>query len=244
MILLTSGAFFVMILFLLLFVFKSLENQRNKQILHKFEVIQLKSENLERLISKTEDEKYRISKDLHDEIGPLLSILKINATSEGREHEIIDKISMKIKEVCFDLAPALLLNFGFEAALDYFQVHQKNIKFKFEDFDKLDNSKLSDSEKTNLFRIISELVNNIIKHGKSKLVNIVIHENMNNLKIHIYYEGIGMTNEIFSDKKLNNKSIGLISITERLMLLNAIISFEKKESICEICIQLENYGKL
>jgi len=174
-----------------------------------------------------EKERQRLASDIHDEIGPLLSSLKMYIESMNQNNDIQKQIYLKgqlqslikqsienVREVSNALSPYLLRKYGLKIAVkSFFENSKEMVKISF-------NTNLIDERfpinvETVYFRILKELFNNTIKHAKAEKVNIML--NYKNEKLTLTYEddGIGIKKEDF--KKLEKNGIGLLNITNRIL---------------------------
>jgi signal transduction histidine kinase len=85
-----------------------------------------------------------------------------------------------------------------------------------------------------VYRIIQELVNNLIKHAHSHLINIRSSLSENTLQVHIQHNGNGLTQEQFEELRFKPEGLGLKNIQNRIILLKGNILFTK--------VDTENYA--
>src|SRR6478609_2487505 len=128
-------------------------------------------------ITTLEKERSRMASDLHDEVGPLLSAIKLrigslDVESEEDQEEVkktenqIDIVIKRMREISFDLMPTSLTRKGFAAALTEFidyisKSNRLKINFQFTEI------KLSQSQAINLYRVAQEIIHNTIKHAEA-----------------------------------------------------------------------------
>lgn len=185
--------------------------------------------------SAREEERARIAREIHDELGQLLSILQMNLgwmeMNLGREPEALlskiqstsDLIGNTIKAVqriSQELRPSILDHLGFLAALNWhtkeFQTQtgircRLNIRVK--------EIQLPGDQSLALFRVFQEALTNVLRHAKASEVSIVVEEKGKNLRLSVSDNGIGIRKE-----PLNNlNSLGLIGIRERIHGLNGTV---------------------
>src|SRR3954464_2334146 len=133
-----------------------------------------------------EEERQRIAADLHDDAGPLLATARLYLTenlvnldktaqlqSIYNAKQIIDDTIQLIRNISHSLMPPTLKNFGLESAVnDLFQKisgsGSLNASCRFHDY----RERLKPEKELNLFRIIQELINNIIKHSNSSFIHL------------------------------------------------------------------------
>jgi PAS domain S-box-containing protein len=184
----------------------------------------------EKIIFTEEKERERFAGDLHDEVGPLLSSLKmyislLAETDDKKKKEyIIPQIQTLIKEsittvreISNDLSPHVLNNYGCVAAINSFlgmKTDFLNISFKHS----LENVRYNQSIEIVIYRIIKELVNNTIKHAKAKSIEIEMYEQNSILKLTYKDDGQGF--DINNTINSPSGSIGLLNIISRVKTVN------------------------
>lgn len=194
---------------------------------------------LNTIITTEEKERTRYAQDLHDDLGPLLSTIKLYTNSilsarnnENKEIaieksiETIDEAISSLKEIANNLSPHILRDFGLGVAID-------SIVTRFNDTNKVYiylKSNLKKRFKSNyeasLYRIIIELINNTIKHSKAYNVSIELKMNKDNLNISYTDYGIGCDLEQVLQ---NAKGSGLFNMINRIRSINGEINIESKE---------------
>jgi PAS domain S-box-containing protein len=174
-----------------------------------------------------EKERQRLASDIHDEIGPLLSGMKMYIESmnennkvqkqkylKGQLQSLIKESIENVREVSNALSPYLLRKYGLKLAIKSFLENSKElIKTSFRT--NLNEERFPINIETVYFRIIKELFNNTIKHAKAEKVSISL--NLKEEKLILIYkdDGIGIKKEDF--KRLEKKGIGLFNITNRIL---------------------------
>jgi signal transduction histidine kinase len=177
-------------------------------------------------INTLENERKRIADDLHDELGPLLSAIKlqINHLEPSDETETavleksseqIDSIIQRFREISYDLLPNTLVRQGFVKATEEFinklkPVHPLHISFKYCYFT------LMPQREINLYRILQEIIHNTVKHARATSLTISIQNNNKNLLLKTRDDGIGFN---YTEKKQMATGLGLLSIHSRVDLL-------------------------
>jgi PAS domain S-box-containing protein len=181
-------------------------------------------------IEAEEKERLRFSKELHDGLGPLLSTLKIylevfftNQNDTDIRNRIEDTLTESInsvKEISNNISPYILENMGLVKAISSFV---EKIKFgkKLEiDFQSNLSFRLKPEIEISIYRFITELINNTIKHAQASKINIAIEENENKLEIQYSDNGIGFN---IDDVSLHSKGIGLYNLRSRIEKLGGKI---------------------
>jgi len=158
---------------------------------------------IETIIQTEEIERTRIAKDLHDEIGPLMSALKIYVTSfvenENMERKnniashigvIIRDMIESIKNISNDMSPHILVNFGLIAAIQNISdLFTRNIAIHLQS--NIGKTRFPEIVESVIYRVIKELINNTIKHAKAQDIFIDLNYNLLSLECHYRDNGIG-----------------------------------------------------
>jgi PAS domain S-box-containing protein len=191
---------------------------------------------LDAIIKTEEHERERFAKNLHDDLGPLLSSIKmyINSFTTSNEikkqeyiinqlNEIVKEAIITTKEVSNDLSPHILINYGLVSAIDSFLKKvpsSTNLIFENE----MISERLSIHIENSTYRIIKELVNNSLKHANAKTIKIKLTEQNNYLNLFYSDDGIGFD---MSELVLNkSKGMGFSNIISRAKALNGIYDFQ------------------
>jgi signal transduction histidine kinase len=184
------------------------------------------------LIEKIEEDRSRISMDLHDDIGQSLSMLKskiISAKtgSEQQEKALESELSRVIeqtREISRSLYPSYLEKIGLVrsvASLSENVQSSTGIECSFDITDKVESLPLN--VKTHLYRILQECTNNTIKHSGATALKISITEKSNEFVMVYQDNGIG-----FGSKQ--NQGLGILSMKERAKIINGSVHFDDKSS--------------
>ena len=191
-----------------------------------------------------EEERQRIAADLHDDAGPLLAtarlylnenLVNLDKTTQLQSiysaKSIIDDTIQLIRNISHSLMPPTLKNFGLESAVnDLFQKISgsggMNASCRFHDY----RERMLPEKELIVFRIIQELVNNILKHSNASFIHLTQNLNDSKCYLRIHHDGRGLTQSDF--EKLNKSAIGLglKNIQSRLKVLHGRIQFEKDMS--------------
>ena len=213
------GVLFIFILFCYL-IFKQFQKNR------KLFIEKLNAE----YIGKGE-ERRRISKDLHDEFGALLSTTKMYLSTLNKENldtdtlkKTINTVSEGLKtmhKITNDIYPSALNKNNLHNAIKD-MIHEHCVLAGLTTITNLDENdidKLFDQKsKAQIYWILKEIIINTIKHSKSESLNINFSVNKNRLVINTKDEGIGITIDLES----NNRN-GITNITNRVEILGGSI---------------------
>lgn len=198
----------------------------------------LRLETVSAMLKGQEIERNRIAQDLHDSVGALLSSIKLhfeslkNKPGTDKNKALFEKTNQLIDDACFEvrsisheMMPGSLMKFGLIPALrDYTTKLRLDKKLAVDLVDFGVPEKIDDTLSLNAYRIIQELLNNVIKHSKANEVLVQLTMKGSKLNIMVEDDGVGFDTEAASEK-----GIGLRNIISRVNYLNGEIHFDSKE---------------
>jgi len=181
-----------------------------------------------RLEAVREEERTRVAREIHDELGQMLTILKMDlswlhrknghdqAQSRKKIKSMIgdvDQTIERVRKIVTDLRPSILDELGLTAALDW-QVHQFQERTGIRGFfeSSSDNLDLSKDVSAALFRVVQEALTNVMRHARAKEVCVRLVSEGGLLRISIADNGKGITRPQINDRK----SFGLVGMRERV----------------------------
>lgn len=188
------------------------------------------------LIRAQEEERKKIARELHDEVGQTLTAIKINLEILKRKLpsdlipyieesiSLIDKSIEQIRDISLNLRPSLLDNLGLKSALRWYIEKQKEKSgIDIEYILDFEEESFSSDHSIVIFRIIQESLTNIIRHSKAKRVLLNIKENDEELVINIIDDGIGIDvegvwQEVKEGRALGNKSNITIKMKIKILM--------------------------
>ena len=206
---------------------KEIELQKKEKLLKDIEL-----STIDAMIEGQEKERQTIANDLHDDLGAVMTTLKlnINALKEKNSPELlettnklIDSAYNKIRGVAHVKNSGVIGKKGLLVAI-------QNMAEKITETNQLDihvidhglEDRLENSLELTLFRIIQELITNIIKHAQASEVNIHLTNHKNSLNIMVEDNGIG-----FNVKKVKT-GIGIKNIEKRINHLNGTLTIDSE----------------
>lgn len=202
--------------------------------------VKLYEEKLNAEMTGREEERKRISKDLHDELGATITGAKMylegfqgNSEQEklsvSKAHASISKCLDLIKQIMNDLYPISLDNYGLISCLNELieeinQTERINIIFSntVEDFE----IKILKEHKIHLFRIIKEIIQNTLKHSESKVLSIRFTESKDSIIMDTIDQGLGFDG---NDNAFRYKGHGMKNIINRVELIGAAIFLDARQ---------------
>lgn len=210
------------------FVVSIIMQQRKNLELHK--------RNILTEITALEKERARIAADLHDELGPLLSAVKMKINSfeladEEDQVEIaktnqhIDSMIKRVREISFDLMPSALIRKGLLVAVREFvdYVMKSNaLQIAVQAPERLD---LPEQKAVNLYRIIQEVIHNTVKHAHATRLAIELRTEKNKLVLKTQDNGTGFNPDALGE----NTGLGLRSLLSRTEIMNGTMYLDSKK---------------
>ena len=194
---------------------------------------QVRKNNIQRRITVAmfnaeERERQRISSVLHDSIGQLLYGIKLqlpalsgNVHSQASKHinKLLDQAIRETRNISFELAPAILSDFGLNATIEDLCQRLSTSNFRINFIAKGDIGRLDLKLETGLYRIIQELINNSMRHGEATRIDVTLIKT-GMLLLSVEDNGKGF--DFIAEDKLPTGS-GLSGIKNRLSLYNGTI---------------------
>lgn len=248
------GSLIMFLLALLIIVFAVTYSKRMKEKETLFQ-LSIKNNELELLrgvIDAQDAEREKIAASLHDEIGPLLTVLKLNITKHSRaldkqalrvedlqeERAFIDSIITNVRNISHDLTPHFVKNNGLSYSLTNFSaaISEPSIQI-FSEID--DRSVLNKTLTINSYRIVLELLNNIMKHDKPSEIIVSLSLEYDVFNINVKHDGQGISQQEYLSflNEHTSSGLGLNSINSRLLIHNGTILYSQEQNHSQINLQ-------
>ena len=203
------------------------------------------------IVETQEKERNRIAIDMHDELGPLLSAVKLQVSGLKNTHapdtvalmetqDLLDEAILQIRQIIRDLVPRNIDQKGLAGAL-------ADLKQYFESFTPIKvnlatnglTERFSLQSEINIYRIIQEIVNNAAKHADADAVSISLNGNDQQLKIEVTDSGKGFDTATVSEGSGRKNIETRIHMNKGVYEIRSIpgkgtsyfISFEKKKLV-------------
>ena len=197
---------------------------------------------LRRMVNLQEDERRRISRELHDEMGQYLTVLLLglDAAANGvpeaspvraqlqRLQKFSKQVGQDIHRIAWELRPAVLDDLGLEITLrNTLEEWSERVEIS-TDFhsDGLDGERLPPDIETTLYRVVQEALTNIAKHAGASRVSLILERHTDYVSVIVEDDGIGMAVDSAPVRNEVGSPIGLIGIKERIALVGGTITLE------------------
>ncbi len=205
---------------------EEINNQNTLKLIKDFELKSAKSN-----IEGQEKEKERVAKELHDGVAGSLATIQLQLQNPNlTENDNLDRLLrnvnnlyQEVRSISHDLTPPAILFGSFVKFLtDYIESFDKAAPFKVQYFPFIKNIKASipDNYKVEVYRILQELLNNIIKHAGANTVDVQFNVNDDGIILIVEDDGVGY------DASDTRKGLGLTNIETRVMALNGHLEID------------------
>jgi PAS domain S-box-containing protein len=198
------------------------------------------------LIEAQEDERRRIARELHDQIGQVLTAVKMNlytvqqvcTSSETRSYvkdniEAVDEAMRLVRDLSIDLRPPVLDDLGLATALRwYVDRYTRRTGLKVEVRIELadENERFSRELETACFRIAQEALTNVFRHANASQVLVQLAKEGDDLLLRIKDDGVGFDRESIGHREQPAATLGLVSMQERAHAAGGVIEIDSKLS--------------
>ena len=208
------------------------------------------------LLRVQEDERKRISRELHDETGQALMVIRLylgmlESTAAGRGSrsqknkiretvEVVDRTIEGIRRIIGRLSPLVLKELGLVAAIrKEAKDLAKNTGIRARVMVAEDLNRLDPEVEMVIYRVVQETLHNVAKHSNAKSANIILNYDDKSLRLLVEDDGVG-----FSSKSSNSRgnSFGLAGIKERVHSIGGevrVVSSKERGTRIEVAVPLK-----
>ena len=209
---------------------------------------QQRSRLLQALLSAQEEERGRISRDLHDQIGQSLTalLLGLDRNLEGPDPSDLAKLKeiaavalADVRRIALDLRPSVLDELGLEAALrrfarDTFERYGVEVRVLV-----TLPTRLRRQEETVLYRVAQEALTNVVRHAQARASSVVVTGSHGGVQLVIEDDGVGFDPQALTPAE----QVGLMGMRERLELLGGSLGIESAPGEgCSVYARLPSRG--
>lgn len=201
---------------------------------------------LTRLFTVQEEERGRIARDLHDQLGQRLTALRLKIASlkelavdqpmiqarVTRLGEITEGIDQEISFLVWELRPAVLDEVNFVPALQQYVTEWSRHYEIFAEFDavQMDHVKVPASIENNFYRIAQEALTNTAKYAKATKVNVLVERRGDEILLIVEDDGIGFDIDGALAEQSGKSGFGLVSMRERTALIGGSFEVESTKN--------------
>jgi PAS domain S-box-containing protein len=218
-------------------VVRDISDRQNAE--YKIHAYQSKLKTMNSMLTLAEEnEKKLIAEAMHDGMGQTLALTKIKLSSLFKETRmtkvqrvieesvlLIEDVIQETKSLTYDLSPPILYELGLQAAIKWKLLEiQKKHKIETVLITELEDQLFSNNANILIYRIISELLNNIVKHAHAKKIEINLFKDLGGIIIAVKDNGVGF--DVNLESHVNNNGFGLFSIHERLESIHGLMKID------------------
>lgn len=200
----------------------------------------LKLENQRSLVQGEDKERTRLSRELHDGLGPLLTILRLRVQTQDIEPDtkaqvlqLIDSTINELRRISNNLMPSVLKDFGAGEAIRNLvkQIQQDNLQVNYV-YERNPATNLPESVDIALYRVAQEAINNAVKHSRASKLNISLTEFEDRVSLFLKDNGQGF------DSSTVKEGNGLRNMRERVTMENGIFELNSDEQGTSIEVEI------
>lgn len=198
-----------------------------------------------RLRSAREEEGTRIAREIHDELGGVLTGIKwdlekidntLNSSDDARLSEIRERISSmttlieatinSVRRIASELRPGVLDDLGLVAAIEW-QIEQFQLRsgLKCHWTNHAGEVELNRERATAVFRILQEILTNVLRHARAANLYVKLKRNKHYFELEVKDDGQGIS----ESQLMNTQSLGLLGMKERALLIGGEVHITGKE---------------
>lgn len=201
-----------------------------------------------------EEEQTRIAREIHDELGQMLTAIKMDiasanrkmdtASADSKAHladaiELVDNMIKSVRKIASELRPTVLDDLGLEAALEWqiqeFEKHNPHIRASF--FSSLYDKTIEKNVATALYRIFQESLTNIARHSEATKVRADLNYISGSLILTVTDNGKGINTTVNKERK----TLGIVGMKERALLLKGTLTIDSTAgngTVITVCIPM------
>ncbi len=191
-----------------------------------------------RLMQVQEEERSRLARDLHDEVGQLLTALKIDlqATQHGANGQsfgggltdslgLVDRLLTQVRTLALDLRPSILDDLGLVPALRWYADRQAQrngwtLRLNIEGV----VGRIPAIIEVACFRVVQEALTNMAKYASAKVLELTLHRQAQEVILVIRDDGAGFDVTTARRRARDGESMGLFGMEERVRLAGGLLS--------------------
>jgi len=233
----TAGMLFMAVAIILFVAFYQ-KRMIQEQLRRKALEVDYQRKMLQAALESQENERQRVSKDLHDDVGMMLMTVRAQVNSivgkpfsdelAGDIRQLVDDTHETVRRISWDLKPSTLERFGLVQTIKEMSSRLSvsgSIPVEFHE--EGNPASLDKHQETLLFRIVQESVSNALRHGQAHRIDIRCLWEDRGLTFAIADDGIGFDFPEEKNKMKVQLGLGLINLENRVALLDGQLRFEK-----------------
>ncbi len=192
---------------------------------------------LERLVTATEEERQRVARELHDELGQHITALRVGLeAAQEREPSLaglgtmIQRLDETVDRLILELRPPALDQLGLHGAIiSLAQEFSAASGFRIDvHLPGVDGQRFSDAIETTIYRVLQEALTNIWKHAGASMASVIVEREGDALRMIVEDDGHGFDSEGALDGAVRRGHFGLLGMRERLAMVRGSLHVESQ----------------
>ncbi|MFZ1807133.1 MAG: sensor histidine kinase [Cyclobacteriaceae bacterium] len=190
---------------------------------------------LKAALESQENERKRVSKDLHDDVGMMLMTMRVNLNSLPNGHseelmQLVDETHESVRRISWDLMPSTLDNFGlFQSTQEMCERLSSRDATTVSFSEEGKRLALDKDQELLIYRVVQESATNALKHAHASHIRVDFRWTDNSLFITIADDGLGFDMASIKNKVSGRHGLGLYNLENRVALLGGELTFEKND---------------
>jgi signal transduction histidine kinase len=217
---------------------RAVERRSDRQREHAEQAEQEMRRLSQQLVAAQEEERKKLTRELHDHVGQMLTALRMEigkadrargssepqlAQAIGEAKRLLDTTLRSVRDLVMGLRPSMLDDFGLQPALEW---HVRDFRRRFNIPVDLtlrgDLDTLPDQVRTCVYRIVQEALTNCARHAQARRVEIAVHLEQNTLDLLVSDDGVGIN-------PARARGVGLLGIEERVRELHGAFHVRSRQ---------------
>ena len=224
------------ILFVFMYQRRMLQHQEHLRQLQEARQRQL----LDAALEAQEAERRRVARDLHDEVGGMLALVRLNIgqvalkakgndvaiETANRSKQLLDEAIHSVRRISHDLLPVVLDKMGLVQAIKsvtHSVPPESGLEVRFTH--NLEKERLDVRRELLLFRVLQELLSNSLKYAEASLITVDLHQADGQLKLSYTDNGTGFDYAAAQHSSNGSGGLGLKNLQSRVDLLDGALYF-------------------
>jgi signal transduction histidine kinase len=193
-----------------------------------------------RLLAAQETERRRIARVLHEDVGQLLTALRLNLQRTLPDRGdgavirdsigLIDEVLQRVRDLSVELRPVVLDDLGLADAVTWYANRQaERAGYDVVVDQDLGEARLPEPIETAGFRIVQQALTNVARHAKATRVRIILRREPGRVELSVEDDGIGFDVRDARARSLAGESLGLVDMTELAHMAGGVLSITSTE---------------
>ncbi|MFZ9387515.1 MAG: PAS domain-containing sensor histidine kinase [Chitinophagaceae bacterium] len=185
-----------------------------------------------------EEERSNIAREIHDELGQQLTVLKMDISWlmgkwQGKDEKVAERLSgllemidntvKSVRRISSELRPSMLDDLGLSAAIEWHtQDFGKRMGIGIRTMVETGEVKLPERVNISLFRVLQECLTNVARHAKATEITVRLYQQDDHMNLEIQDNGVGF----LKAEVTNKKTLGILGMKERIALIKGNYSID------------------